>query len=187
MNCGCNMKNKISKYFQQNREQKIFCLTLIFGLFLCLGLGGYFLLASKENFYQAENTLRRLQMVRAFGNSHRDYENFFATEEQKFAELTGKLDRKMEFDNLAEILNNYAAMHSVQIEDLTFLPTKNKEKNYLVQNVQIVASGFCQDLLDFMKDIENAENLMLFSDLLLEHQENNQIKLTGKIKSFCKK
>lgn len=181
------MQNKFFKLWQLNKD-KYTCFGLILlGVILFLTLGVYCMTEAKMNFAQADNLRKRLQLVRTFSIQYRDYDGHRVILQKELIALQNIFLPKSEFEFLANDLHNFAALHNIELKSLNFSGGgKDKEQQVAVYTAQIQAMGECQLVLDFMKDVERAENLMVFDKVVLTEDEGDRICLNADIVLFVK-
>ena len=182
------IKDMISLFLQQNRDRTLFLGVLFIGLVLALTLGINLLVGARLNFAQANILRNRLRLVRTFSMQHQDYDTYRVAKEKEFGILQNYFVSKLISDEIVRDLNNFAVMHNVKLNNIFFADANEgkQEQGLRVYTVQINALGKCQMLLDFMKEVETADNLMLFDDVVLAADEGDDILLTGNIKILQK-
>lgn len=182
------MKDKILAFVNANKEMTYLWGSLVGFVILFSTLGLFLLFGAKSNFVQVDVMKTSLTGIRRFQQQHSDIGAYRGELESKFNRLDEQLPKNLDVNNLLLQINSLATMGNVKIDNLTILPEApaTRKSAYKSNRLQIVCIGQCQQLLDFMKAVEHEENLMLFSDVVMESKENDRVSLSAVITYYTR-
>ena len=169
------MMDRYKKFFSANRELTLFWGSLLSFLFLFLTLGLYLIFESKNNFNEAKMLQERLQAIRRFQQSHPNYTEYAKDLDKRWGLLEAKIPQHVDSGELLLEINSLAAYLGIKVDELQSIGE---------HKLQITCQGQCQAILDFMKKVETQDNLLLFSDVIMESRENDMVALIGTINYF---
>lgn len=177
------MKDKIFALIKENKELAYFWGSVAGFVLLFSTLGLFLLFGARSNFVEAEALKNRLTGIRRFQHQHGDIAAYRGELESKYNKLDEQLPQKIDPNTLLLHINTLSVYGKVKIDNLSVLPDVPTKHNtsYKSHRLQIVCTGQCQQLLDFMKTVEQEENLMLFNDVVLEAREQDMVSLSAVI------
>ena len=174
------------KWWQENRELGILLVSIGVALCLLATFGLYLLNGARNNFGEVEALRSKLQQVRSFSMKYENYQQYAGKLQDKLLVLEELIPEKIDMNNLVMELSSKANLHNLQVEGLSLGAVKTLKNNVKVQQIQFSGTGECQDVLDFIKTVERQDNLMRFSEVVLDQKDGNRIGLVGKVNVFNK-
>ncbi len=182
------MSNKLRTWFKENRELGYFVGSVAGFVLLSATLGLFLFFGARGNFAQAEMLKNRLTGIRRFQQQYGNFAARRAELEREFNRLDEELPKSIDANNLLLHINTLATMSNVRIENLIVQPdgSSSQKSAFKSGSIQITCIGQCQQLLDFMKAVEQKENLMLFSDVTMGARENDNVFLSAVINYYVR-
>ncbi len=182
------MSNRLTDWFKENKELAYFLGSVVGFMFLFATLGMFLLFGARANFIQAEMLKNRLTGIRRFQQQNGNFAARRAELEREFNRLDEELPKGIDANDLLLHINTLASVGNVRIDNLTVLPDVAAPRKVAFKSgrIQIACLGQCQQLLDFMKSVEQKENIMLFGDVVMEAKENDNVFLSAVINYYTR-